>query len=1144
VAEISIGDIVARLRVDATDFSRGLQQAQQALQQFAQTKDRIIQNMQRLQQQGQSVGQTFQQFNQQITQTTQQFNQTTQALQQTNQTLTATTNVLHQARDAGAAAASAWQGILQVAAGIGVATSIQALVGQMVELARSTVQVGMQMQTLRASLTAITGDARAAQQAFAFIVQTSNATGQSLTTLAGSYRSLSAATRGTALEGEDTQRLFVGLANAARAYGLTTEQLGRVLVGFQQTVGKGKVEQEEFRQQIAEAFPNALQITARGFGVTTERLNEMISRGMDATTFVRTFTRQLESELPKGTQNVETAAQAFNRLGNEILLLKDAIAQSGLLKFLADVAAGTANVLEATRKAEEQQKTFIESAARQRFGGREVLGPDFEAMKGLEAQWQRLKDTIEGVYRTMATGNIIQRNVAENQLRPLLQEFDRVAKDISRLQGEAPERFRLQQGVQARMDVEGGGEDRLRVQQERERDVTAGEARIRVILERQRSQLETLRITPFLTELERAEEEFKVIQETTKQLRDLLQTMPAAVQQGMVKPLGATSPHRDMIMRAAMERGIDPQLALALVAQESGFDPRATSRAGAMGLMQLMPGTAAQFGLRGGGPEARQALTGVYEPEANVKAGLDYLAQLLKQFGGDVNRALTAYNAGPGRQGIPLPTGENATFARDVQARMPAAGQGTLTEQQRLQQETFAQNVQGRMPAAGQGTLAEQLRLQQAAEQAVEAQKGDPEARRRVFEQGREDLKRYDDAIKQSEQDQQTYQEAIDKATMALARQEEQAIKSLDTLVGKYQQSKEVRDADRVAALMQENTGNELIQLYGKEVLAIIEVRDAYNAEVEALRADFIAIKQRTEAQREAERAQEQFLQSLEDTNERLRTPRQQGFPLFTQSVDEELDALNARQQRQTDRPLFVDDQGRERARGLLEEQRRLERLTYTAGLFEQVGNSVGQAWGQALQSISSGTATVSEAFRAMAQSILQSLAQIASQEAFKALISFGVRMILGGATGGLTGTAPGGTDASFLGSTLGTGPEATSIFSSVGGGAGGGGGAFAFQHGGVVNRPTFSMLGESGPEAVIPLSRMGELFSRAPSAGGQAVGGAAVTIINVASQQAADTEKIKQEAMGRQVVVNHVLAELGAGEGSKINRAIRNLQR
>jgi soluble lytic murein transglycosylase-like protein len=139
--------------------------------------------------------------------------------------------------------------------------------------------------------------------------------------------------------------------------------------------------------------------------------------------------------------------------------------------------------------------------------------------------------------------------------------------------------------------------------------------------------------------------------------------------------LGAGSPtqYDAQITAAANKYGIDPALLKGLIRQESNFDAGAQSGAGAQGLTQLMPGTAATLGVDPSDPA--QAIDG----------GAKYLKQQLDRFGNDPSKALAAYNAGPGAVakygGVP-PYAETQDYVQKVlgyAAEYRATGANTAT---------------------------------------------------------------------------------------------------------------------------------------------------------------------------------------------------------------------------------------------------------------------------------------------------------------------------------------------------------------------------------------------------------------------------------------------------------------------------------
>jgi len=93
--------------------------------------------------------------------------------------------------------------------------------------------------------------------------------------------------------------------------------------------------------------------------------------------------------------------------------------------------------------------------------------------------------------------------------------------------------------------------------------------------------------------------------------------------------------YHNFIVQAASQYQIDPALIKAIILAESGYNPKAVSKSGAKGLMQLMPGTAEALGVED-----------IFNPSQNITGGVQYFKHLVNRFNGDVKLALAAYNAG------------------------------------------------------------------------------------------------------------------------------------------------------------------------------------------------------------------------------------------------------------------------------------------------------------------------------------------------------------------------------------------------------------------------------------------------------------------------------------------------------------------
>lgn len=141
---------------------------------------------------------------------------------------------------------------------------------------------------------------------------------------------------------------------------------------------------------------------------------------------------------------------------------------------------------------------------------------------------------------------------------------------------------------------------------------------------------------------------------------ELLEVFPAERGEAARRELLVGLPYGSQIWKTSQKHNVDGLLVAAIVEAESRFSPRAVSPKGAVGLMQLLPSTGTLYG----SPD-------LLDPSTNLEAGTRYLSWLLREFDGDLERALAAYNAGPATvlryDGVP-PYRETRRYVRKVLA--------------------------------------------------------------------------------------------------------------------------------------------------------------------------------------------------------------------------------------------------------------------------------------------------------------------------------------------------------------------------------------------------------------------------------------------------------------------------------------------
>lgn len=210
----------------------------------------------------------------------------------------------------------------------------------LLQVARDTIQVGMEFEAINRTLETVTGNSHAAGEEMAFIRNEADRLGLQLQSTARDYASLMASSRGTRLEGENTREIFSAIAEASAVLGLEAEQTSGALTAVEQIISKGNVSAEELRGQLGERIPGAFPVAARAMGKTTAELDKMLQLGeLSAEDLLPAMAKELRRTFgTDANTRIEDTRSAFNRLQTQITDTQVALNEAGLAGIVAEMA--------------------------------------------------------------------------------------------------------------------------------------------------------------------------------------------------------------------------------------------------------------------------------------------------------------------------------------------------------------------------------------------------------------------------------------------------------------------------------------------------------------------------------------------------------------------------------------------------------------------------------------------------------------------------------------------------------------------------------------------------------------------------------------------------------------------------------------
>ncbi len=205
--------------------------------------------------------------------------------------------------------------------------ALAAVVGAVVLLVAGLIKTRLSLESVEGRLRAVTGSALLAKIELRSLMDISLDLGLNLKALAEGFSTLSAAARGTSLEGEGIRKVFIAISKAAGALRLSAEDTAGIIRALEQALTKGVLRAEEFNQQLGDRLPGAAVLASRAINKTKQEFQAMLVAGEIITEeFLPKLAEELENIFSaEAERNAETLRGSMNRLGTSITILFDII---------------------------------------------------------------------------------------------------------------------------------------------------------------------------------------------------------------------------------------------------------------------------------------------------------------------------------------------------------------------------------------------------------------------------------------------------------------------------------------------------------------------------------------------------------------------------------------------------------------------------------------------------------------------------------------------------------------------------------------------------------------------------------------------------------------------------------------------------